>query len=372
MAIVGLAAMRAHADDEFDDTASASAAAASKITAAPTVKTPWDFPLEIGGAVLVLVYIILFIVSRFRNGSAATPIFAALRAPLRAQFAQTGIKADDPETGVSRVADDEFEMWSSGRRNCKGALVTCKLEGGNILASLTALAGSAPAAVSTVTVEIPLDESVEPFVFAAMRATEKKTILEGRQDLQRFSQRFSGKEFGLPDTLDTHADHREVVESTLQAGLAQLMQPLKDYIRVVHITDQSEMAGNQTYALSQRCLSATLVLPPSSRYADLASFVEGLVTFTDTLAALRLPPAARARVSEQRDKYRRELERRIAEADAERLREEKERVKREEDKKRRAKMSPKELAKLEEKEREAEMRKAAKQLRMMPRFKAMG
>jgi hypothetical protein len=89
---------------------------------------------------------------------------------------------------------------------------------------------------------VPLDASAESLVMAVLPKKDRKKVLDAQPDVARFPKQV-GAPAGLPDTLEVLAESRDAPEQLLSSEVVSAIAGGKRWFRLLHVTDQAEMAG---------------------------------------------------------------------------------------------------------------------------------
>lgn len=288
------------------------------------------FRYDSAAVLFVLAYALWYLYGQSQNASIIRQIAKAVRPVLRSQFAQTGYGAADSGTGLTWTSDDTAEIWSSGRKNCNGMLVSIQLQprqdlyhtliASNVLPRLLGfvgipaalLASSLPLAGSTsdtITVEVPLEEHgarpAEDCILALVPARDEKAAaayVAARSDLSTYCTEVKEgalKESGIPTGYMAWADTREVVAAVLPPSVLAQLPALGSDLKEIHVTDRAEDIRARVSVVSKKMLRLVFTLPPgvagAARDDLLASFILQACAVTDHVARMQLSTVVSAR-----------------------------------------------------------------------------
>jgi len=170
-------------DDKEDEDETLSTGGAVKVSNSDKMNPTLLPPLRTGQpifeyafGVLTFYFLINYIVGRLTNGRRVKALSTILTPILKEQFSSVGIKATDAETGFSVESDSEYSGFSSGRKNCVGALVSINLAPRqDLFRSTLGMFFSAMRTRDSISIEIPLS-SGDAFFLAVRAPVKAQTV----------------------------------------------------------------------------------------------------------------------------------------------------------------------------------------------------
>lgn len=186
--------------------------------------------------------------------------------------------------GFHAASHNDFEAWSSGRRNVLGCLTSLTTQSRAIPSYwLQQYTGGPRAAHDVLTLELPVPTAPRGLISVLADFTGELT----RKDFLAIVPRLLEKQ-GAARVLEVKvptpqlaprftvlAEHKDIFSSLVKAvpGLEAALTPgkdsaLADSLLALHVTDAATLAGLHTAKLSERCLVVQVKCPSSGRDID--------------------------------------------------------------------------------------------------------
>ncbi len=248
-------------------------------------KTRQTYEMEMIAASAAMVYIVMFLWGSRRNKAIAEEFLDTMRPWLAKQFAEVGVSGDEGSQ-MTKVSANEYRIFSTGRRNCEGMLVTLQLAPRQDLIALLVSIAVPSWWADAVLVEFPLSD-MQPFVFAALPARTSKAEHRDTPDLRDLAA-VVAKPTGItgvkakPSQLSSFTmvtDCPEVLGSLLTSRVVQAMEqhgPVpppaarkedksaakrSGLLQSVYVSDSALMAPVESIALSNFMMRFKMKLP---------------------------------------------------------------------------------------------------------------
>jgi len=253
-------------------------------------KTRQTYEMEMIAISAAMVYLVVFLWGSRRNKAIAEEFLTTMRPWLAKQFAEVGVSADEGSQ-LTKVSANEYRLFSTGRRNCEGMLVTLQLAPRQDLIAFLVSFVLPSWWLDNVLVEFPLAD-MQPFVFAALPVRTAKAEHRDAPDLVDLAAPVSKpcSVTGVkakPSQVSSFAfvtDCPEVLSTLLTSKLVQVMEqhgPVpppaarkedkaaskrSGLLKSVYMSDCALMAPVQSIALSNYMMRFNMKLPaPGSK-----------------------------------------------------------------------------------------------------------
>lgn len=148
-----------------------------------------------------------------------------------------------------------------------------------------------------VTLEIPMDDEMEPFIFAVLTKRYEKRIQRAHKDLKEHA-KYKLVSKNLPDTLVAWTDCPELEGAFLrEERVIRALNKLSDLVISIHITDE----GSLNFSSSTKVLRCKFRIPVEVERTQ--TLVKLAIHFIDLAITHRLSAQARIRAMKERKKW---------------------------------------------------------------------
>ena len=327
-----------------------------------------NYSWEVLGLIVLGIYGLYFFQGRRKNALIVNNWLKQYRPLLEENFSSVGISGT---YGLfMRESFDQFRLFCSGRKNCRGMLFDFKLKKRQDLFSL--LLDFITPVDDIMTVDIPLDpESVQPFVFALCRKRDYKSVHSENGDLKDLGHQIALQYTPELSKASGHwvviSDNTEVPSLLLSRPVVSVVKVSNSLLRLIHVSDHMPPPTDNRSHLADCAIRIKAKLPAYDRMEVLEDVMKMVFQITDAVASVRLSPKAQAAVAKVRAELDKKQLREEHSARQERMKQLKEQ-KMKEERERMEKMAPEVRAKYEEKlekeERKKKMKKRVKIVKM--------
>lgn len=286
----GLEELKAEKQEAQKDASATKAGSAEAPKAAPGV--PAEKPTyyyEIAAVLFIAVYIINFMLGRKENDKIAEAWYREYESLFEPQFASLGAYGGQEKGVLLKDSQSCYKFYASGRRNCHGCLVTIETKKRHDLFSLFLSLFGMAETKDTVTIEVPMPDDMEHFVFAVVPKKSATKLRASVADLENFT--IARKSNRVPDSYVTLTDTPEIEADLLDDRVFKVLVDYEQYFGIMHFTDQNSYAFN----LSKNILRFSYTLPEPEKVGELKKLLEMSIFFIDRCAEISLPAQARKR-----------------------------------------------------------------------------
>jgi len=205
------------------------------------------------------------------------------------------------EAGALLIKDSQscFKFYASGRRYCHGMLATLELVSRHDLFSLTLSLVDLSIKQDELVIEIPMDEDMDPFIFAIFKKKHEKRIKKAKKDLREHA-RYKISSKRLPSNLVAWTDCPELEAAFLcDDKVLRALEKYGDLFVSLHITDE----GSVNFSTSTRVLRCKFLIPQTEEMDQCRTLIMMAIHFVDLAGTYRLSQQARVRALKDRKKW---------------------------------------------------------------------
>jgi len=233
-------------DDEIDVAATPKATRKND----PTSSQNSNYLVESAMVCLAVVYVTNYFYGKSQNNKIAEDFARNAVASLQSQFAAVGIHSDHSSKGLSENdrLDGNFKsllvkehvscykLYASGRRYCKGVVVTLDLMPRQELFSV--ILGFVQRWDDVVRVEVPMNEAdMSSLVFVLCPRTRRAQMREF-EDVSKLCKEVKSLPSAMPTRLSVMTDCADAVPALLKDDVLSTVSTFHRQIRYVHFTDR--------------------------------------------------------------------------------------------------------------------------------------
>lgn len=256
---------------------------------------------EYAAGIFIFLYVINFILGQRTNEKIARRWIESHVSVFESQFYALG---DDTikESGKSYLVKDSqscFKMYASGRRFCHGILVTLELVKRHDIFSMLLSLVDLSTTHDEVTLEVPMDEDMDPFIFAVLKKKHEKRLLRAHKDLKEHA-KYKVTSKSLPGIFSVCTDCPELESVFLrEEKVIRTLTKHEDLFISLHITDE----GNVNFLSTTKILRCKFRIPSLADMERCRTLVTMAIHFIDLAASHRLSAQARQRALRDRRKW---------------------------------------------------------------------
>jgi len=196
----------------------------------PLFHPPRTYGLEYSYIAFILFYATIYLWGRRENQLIVNSWAGTVHKLFSSNFSRFG---EIQEFLVTKESQSLFTVDCAGRVHCQGAQLTLDLKKRHDLVSH--ITGLLSPKSDTVTFDVALETSVQPFVLACMKKKEEKQILKEYKDLTQFGVPSSSS---LPSTFSVYTDTGEAAK-VLNSDVISLLRNNENYFQLIYCSDQS-------------------------------------------------------------------------------------------------------------------------------------
>jgi hypothetical protein len=246
------------------------------------------FYVETACVVLLAVFAANYYYGRQSNRRIALSWGRAFAQLLDSNFSRVG------EGGglLIKESENRYRVPATGRRNCHGLQATINLSRRHDLFAM--VYEFFMPSQDTVTVEVALEDNIDPLVFALVPNSRAKAALKDVTDLSLFARQVAWPD--LSEWFAVIAESEDAASLVLSKQVASSIAKYHKLVRLIHISDHFQ---HVTY---KRMMRFELVLPAPEQMEELVTLMRMIIFLIDYLPTVKLPPAAKARADKKRAK----------------------------------------------------------------------
>eukprot|EP00808_Paulinella_micropora_P008263 g35595.t1 len=281
-----------------------------------------NFYPEMAALLLFIVYVINFFVGKAKNQQLAFAWLRNFKPLFQRQFSAVGIyeqdvpglnpAADVPglnpaAEGAGLIQDSQscYKLYASGRRFCTCLLATIELRKRQDLFSLMLEFVDLSPSKDLCTLEIPMSDTMEPFVFAIMRKRDQKRLRREQKDLENYAGLVTSPLLNKDWSILT--DCPELEADFVDERVANLLHTDPGVFEVLHFTDQN---SDPNCRLGKKILRFQFQLPINQdQIRATQKFLAMAFHFIDCVATQKLSAQARESALKKRRKVSEKMHR---------------------------------------------------------------
>lgn len=252
---------------------------------------------ETAAGIFIVLYLINFFIGQRTNERIARQWMEAHAAVFDSQFCQLGL--DDSPALLIKDSQSCFKFYASGRRYCHSLLATLELVKRHDIFSLLLSLVDLSTKQDEVVVEIPMDEDMEPFIFAIMKKKHEKRIKKADKNLREHA-RYKLTSKRLPSDLVAWTDCPELEAAFLcDDKVVRTLEKYGDLLVSLHITDE----GSVNFSTSTKIIRCKFLIPDLKDMEQCRTLIMMVMHFIDLTATYRLSAQARVKALKDRKKW---------------------------------------------------------------------
>lgn len=315
----------------------------------------YNWLVEIAGSAFLVAFGVNYLIGRRTNENLASNFGRTFREMIQSEFAVVGANG----ALLTKESQHTYRMNASGRKNCQGIQMNVRLRRRQDLLALLYGTFWAPTK-DLIDIQIAMNnDTLDSVIFGLAKNRDARDLLKEFPDLQHYTKTLKipqdvskGDDANLSTDVWTAYGETKQVLPILDAPSRVAINKLKEYVRLIHITDQYE---HKEY---KKVLHLIFVLPEPSKVEELRPLLKMTFHLIDQVASFRLLPATKNVVDAERAKVMTEEKKEALEAKKEAL----EKAQLEKRRAKMANMDANQRAEFEEKERQRKMHKKIKKI----------
>lgn len=270
-------------------------------------RTWQSYIFEAAGVLFFVIYGVVFWKGRKENENIAlawASQFAGNDSIFEKNFSLLGFGDEPDAPSLIKEGQSTFKFYASGRRYCKSLLATMVFQNRHDL--LSQLIYLVSPAKDEITIEVNMNEDMEPLVFALVRKKKAKDALKDLKDLQQFATILNPPTTRkwVSEDLAVISESRELATDLLTEALLdqvfgeKAFQTYSPYFVSLHFSDQfPDVKQGQV-------LQFTFQIPPANKMAEMTRLIALVPHCIDLIGRYKLSSAAKTKASGVRSKIK--------------------------------------------------------------------
>jgi len=193
-------------------------------------RPPRTYGLEYSYIGFLLFYAAIYMWGRRENQQIANAWARVVQDIFSSNFSRFG---DTEEFLVTKESQSLYTVDCAGRVHCYGAQVTLDLKRRHDLTSH--ITGLLSPKNDTLTFDVALESSVQPFVFAAIKKREEKQTLKEFKDITQFGTLTNSQ---ISSAFSVYSDTGEP-SKILNSEVTNILRTFENYVQLIYCSDQS-------------------------------------------------------------------------------------------------------------------------------------